>query len=387
MNMQVAANGVGHFEESLVGVPRSPMARIIPAIANVAHDIVVNPYRAEALMNAAPGARDVSPFGVVTPAMQGEFLLMANNYAAPRASSYVGTRQGGGRFTQFDAEDDGSKPAAFIRAANNQFGEIAPGAEYPEVDDKIGFGTYTCLVRGAARVVADQTVANEDVGVNVYARAVRFLLNLGYRDLEQRWWDAIGGTDKWALYGTGDAGNTSTPLTFQAGGRTIKKWSVMGSDPIGNVLDAVNAVLNMSDIKPDTLVLSPRAWRVLLTHPSFVGRVNAGQTAGAAMVTRAAVAALLDIRNVEVSYMSTDKNQFLMGNDAVLLATPPTKSMDEPSAVMRVGWTGFMGENADGTSIRTVRKDDRDADIVQARTAWDIKQQSNVLGVYFSEIV
>lgn len=379
MEMQELKGGEGHFEASEVGSPRNRFARVLPDYQAAAMRVVADPYT-----NNSLDSRDVSTLDAVQPGMSGEFLQMANDFAAPRFSSYVGSRQSGGQYADYDKESEATIAAL---SRGQTMDPLAPGARYSEVDDAIKFTSYNVEVKGAARVIPDQSRANEDSGGQLLGRAVRFLTEMGLRDLETRLHSAVGAKGDWALSADG-AGSVSAGFDFADDSKNnVVKWSAANSDPIKDVLDAVVAVAGRTGKRPNALLLGADVWSSLLTHSKFVTRVSGGQTTGAAMVTRQIVATLLGLDRVEVSWAVNAQGKFLFEKTAIVAYVPQTKSMNDPSAIMRVGWTGLNGAAADGTSIRTVRRDDRDADIVQARTAWAIVRQSRYLGVYFNSIV
>ena len=375
-----------HFNQAVVGNPQNRIARVLPAMHRAAMALVNDPasaYRANSL-----DSKDVNPLESISPQLSAEFVQMASDFAATRFSSYVGSRQSGGKFALYDAEADGSDPAKLQR--EQQLQPLAPGAKPAILDDVVNYGTYNVDVRSGARPVPDQSRANEDAGGQLMGRAMRFLMEAGLRDLEHRLFDEVGAKSDWGLSIDGHASARSTNFdpANDANNNAIR-WTVANSTPIADVLAGVRAVAKASNGKrANVLLLSPNGWNALLTHPDITARIVGGATTtGPALVTAQVLATIFGLDRVAVSWVVDDKGEFLFGNNAILAYVPMTKGMNDPSAVIRVGWTGFMGSAADGTSVRTVRDELGSADIVQATTAWDIKQQGRSLGCFLSNIV
>ena len=370
--------GVDHFNEAAGPGVRNKFARFAPELNRAFHAMAMRPH-----MAAAPGATEVSPLKVVSPEMSAEWLQTAERYAGARFSSFVGSRQGGGEYADWDTE------GALLRSQD--LAPLAPGGTYRELDDKVEFKSYACLTRGGARVVADQTVANDDIGIDSYARAIRFLNEAGLQDLERRIHKAVGSKGDWALSADG-AASRSTGFGFGTADDDLPSWDrpatgAQASTPIDDVLAAGVAIAEKTGYSPNAMLMSPAVYVQLASHPTIVARINAGQTSGTAIVNRMVMASVFGLDRVEVSYARDASGNWLFGKNAILAYVPLTKGMNEPSAIMRVGWTGLRGDAGDGTSMKTIREESREADMVHLRTSWAIVQQSRNLGVFFNNIV
>ena len=363
-----------HFTDRVGGGVKNRYAEVAQDYANAAFAIVTN---------TAPSPREVSPLERVNPQMAAEYAQMAGDFAGARFSSYVGHSQQGGQYAVYN------ELGSIIR--RTEMSPLAPGAEYDEVREDVKFEKFAAEVRGARRVVADQTRANEES--NTLQRAIRFLTELSLRDLESRIHAAIGAKTNWMFNADGVDSATVAGFNFADDSKNdISQWNRHGntaatqSDPVGDIMHGMEVVGKATNRTPDTLLITPPVKRALLTHPRIISRVGPG-TPGLVNPALEHVATLTGLRQIVESKMVTQSGGYLFGNNAILAYVPQTKSMDEPSAIMRVGWTGLQGAAPDGVSMRTVRAEQRDADMVLMRTAWDIVQQSTSLGVFFSNIV
>lgn len=121
------------------------------------------------------------------------------------------------------------------------------------------------------------------------------------------------------------------------------QWSDPASTPIEDIETAKEAVRASVGVYPNTLVLSPKAYKALKTHPDIVERFKYSSKES---ITPEMLANLLDIERVVVGKAVTadaDGNMTdVWGNNAVLAYVPVTaSSMEEPS----YGYTYAMEGN------------------------------------------
>lgn len=118
------------------------------------------------------------------------------------------------------------------------------------------------------------------------------------------------------------------------------KWSDAASDPVAQIDDYREVVRESVGVYPNTLVLSPKAFRALRNNDSVQGRFK---YTSASAITTAMLAALLELDKVIVGKAVASSQAGVMtdvwGNNAVLAYTPQQESTIE---VPSFGYTYTM---------------------------------------------
>jgi hypothetical protein len=142
-------------------------------------------------------------------------------------------------------------------------------------------------------------------------------------------------------------------------------------------------------------IFGQQAWDIMIDNAAVVGRLDRGQTGGPAIVTRAAVAALLELDEVLVmgSVQNTaDLNQtasmaFIGDTDAVLLVhRAPRPSLRTPTAGLTFSWNGLLGANALGGRLTSWFEPGRKADLMEIEVAYDFKLTGSDLGYFIHTV-
>ena len=248
---------------------------------------------------------------------------------------------------------------------------------------------YFCNPYALSKPVADQIRANADAVLNMDMDATYFLTQKALIRREKIWAANAFTTGKWGTDLTGVASGA-------VAGTSFLQWNDPSSTPIEDIRSGKLAIKQNTGYPANVLVLSEPVWAKLQDHPDIVDRVKAGQTPGGpAMVTRKAVAAVLELD--EILIMGAVENtanegqtgvfSFIGGKSALLMHRTPRPGLLVPTAGYIFAWTGLFGTGAEGNRIKRYRWEIIASDIIECEMALDIKQVSSALGYFFTSAV
>jgi len=84
---------------------------------------------------------------------------------------------------------------------------------------------------------------------------------------------------------------------------------------------------------------------------------------------------------------ATDVNAFIGGKSAALVYAAPSPGLMVPSAGYTFTWTGWFGAEDVGSRIKTFRMEPEEQLRVEIQNAYDMKQVSLDMGVFFATAV
>ena len=255
----------------------------------------------------------------------------------------------------------------------------APGSESAGANYELSTDTYSAPVRALHKDIADQVRANTDSPLAPDREATEFLTQKALINREVNWAANFFGAGIWDT-------DVTTGLNWDDGAN---------SDPIADIRTGVRTVLQNTGFAPNTLVLGRQAWDILLDHPDLVGRIDRGQTVGAAKIMRQNVADLFEIDQVLVMNAiqntaakgAADVHSFI-GNsvDGLLCYAAPSPGIMTPSAGYTFSWTGFLGASQDGMRIKRFRHDLISSDRIEIESAYDHKLIASELGYFLDDV-
>lgn len=266
----------------------------------------------------------------------------------------------------------------------NQMKKRAPGTESAGIGYDVSSDNYFCDVFGLHVDIADQERENADEQFDLDREATILLSQAALINREVEWASTFFTTGVWTSGLAGQATADATHFIF---------WDdYVDSTPIADVEAAMLTQMALGAPRPNTLVVDRRTWGALKNHPDILDRVNRGQTSGPAMVTREAVAALMELDRILVGEAvqntavegAADAHSFIMGDNALLCYVPPAPGRYTAAAGYTFAWRGFSGANAAGTRIRRMRMEHLSSDRVEIDSAYDQKVVSADCGFFFS---
>ena len=264
----------------------------------------------------------------------------------------------------------------------------APGAESAERTHTVGSDSYLCDVWALHENLADQVRANYDSPLQADREITEGLSQAGMIRKEKAWATAFFTSGLWTGDYTGV--DSATPGASQFG-----RWDRADSTPIEDIRLGKRNVHERTGFRPNKLVMGREVYDALLDHPDIVGRLDRGQTTGAAIVMRQNLAALFELDEVLVmdsventaAEGATDVFAFIGGKSALLVYAAPSPGLYVPSAGYTFSWTGLMGAGALGMRMKRMRIETRESDRMEIQMAFDQKLVAADLGQFFITIV
>lgn len=306
-----------------------------------------------------------------------QFLQDQRAFVADRVFPVVNVSKQSDKYFVFDR-------SFFYR---NEARKVAPGTAAPSVNYDIATGQYVCDPIKVRYDVADEVRANADNPLNVDRDAVNLLTQKILIRKEVDFATNFLATSKWGTDLTGVAANPNATQFLQ--------WNLDNSTPIEAITAGCTSVQKKTGFRPNKLVLGREVFDVLKNHPDIIGRIDRGQTSGAAIASEDGLARLFGIENVYVmdsvkttsdEGAATNTYDFIGGKSALLCYAPSAPSLQVPSAGYNIMWTGYTNLNG-ASGVRRFREEALSADVYQAEMAYDQKLISADLGYFFASAV
>jgi hypothetical protein len=260
----------------------------------------------------------------------------------------------------------------------------APGALSAQRTHQVSTDSYSCDVWALHEMLADQVRANYDSPLQADREITEGLSQAGMIRKERQWVTDYFGSSIW----TGDQTGVDSA---SPGANQFGRWDRADSTPIEDIRKGKRAVQARTGFRPNKLVVGREVYDALLDHPDIVGRLDRGQTTGAAIVMRQNLAALFELDEVLVMdsvYNSavegaTDSIGFIGGKSALLVYAAPSPGLYAPSAGYTFSWTGLLGSGALGMRMKRIRDEKRESDMLEIQMAFDQKKVAADLGQFY----
>lgn len=303
-----------------------------------------------------------------------------NNFVARRAFPVVPVAKQSDRYYTIE-RGNFNRDVAALRA---------PGTEAAYVDYNLdNTPTYSCAVYAYKDKIPDQIRANADSVLNLDMISTQLVAHKLLLREEKLFASNFMAEGLWSYdYDGVDGGPTGNT-------NEVDLWNNDNSDPIRNIQDGQDSVLESTGYKPNTLIIGQKVFSALKNHPDVVDRIKYGQqNSDTAIANERTMAALFDVERVLVmrgientaKEGQTDSNSFISGRSALLVYSAPTPSINVPSAGYTFSWRGYIGGTGMG-EIRKYREDKLKADWIEGETAIDQKLISPDLGAFWYNVV
>jgi hypothetical protein len=246
--------------------------------------------------------------------------------------------------------------------------------------------TYYADVYAIHKDVGDQTRANADAPINVDREAAEFVTQ---RLLTRREIQFVSDFMAGGVWGNTASGVASaSPTTGQ-----FTQWSdYTNSDPIENIEEGKAAILSVTGLAANTLVLGYDVFRKLKNHPDLVDRIKytSSQT-----ITEDMLARMFDIERVLVSKSikatnaegASEAYAFTTGKSALLAHVAPSPGLLTPSAGYTMQWTGVSQGLGSTIGTSSFRLESLRATRIEAEIAFDNKVVAADLGYFWQTVV
>lgn len=264
----------------------------------------------------------------------------------------------------------------------------APGAKSAERTHDVSTDSYACDVWALHEMLADQTRANYDNPLQPEREMTEGLTLSGLIRKEKQFVTDFFSASLWTGDQTGV--DSASPAANQFG-----RWDRADSTPIEDIRLGKRTIQARTGYRPNKLALNRDVYDALLDHPDIVGRLDRGQTTGAAIVMKQNLAALFELEEVLVmdsvensaTEGATDSFGFIGTKSALLCYAAPSPGLYVPSAGYTFSWTGLLGAGALGMRMKRIRDEPRESDMLEIQMAFDQKLVSADLGQFFISAV
>lgn len=162
-------------------------------------------------------------------------------------------------------------------------------------------------------------------------------------------------------------------------------WDQAASTPIKDIDTAARAIQIRTGRRPNTIVMGRPLFDILKEHSTvrdrfqyvIAGTITVGMLEGALGMTVVVCDSVIDSSNEG----QTANNDFVVGNNAVLMHVSSTPDMDSPSAMYAI--SADLRGTGQALNVRAVEDPQRDLVMFEAEAAVDFKVTSADLGAIF----
>lgn len=257
--------------------------------------------------------------------------------------------------------------------------EVRPlGGRPVQVGYKVLSDNYNAEEWALEHTVDDRQRANVDAPIRLDQNATNLLTGKQLIRQDRMWAQKFFTTGVW---------------THETSGLTdFVPFNDAASDPIAVIDEQKDVMAQATGMMPNTLVMGAAVKRALRSNADISDRIK---YTGIGVADNAKLAELFEVANVRVARTvynaaaegATDDFQFISDPNAMLLAyIDPNPGLDSPTAIARFAWTGLIpgAANQFGGVMERGRDERAHSDWFQNRTAYDQRQVSSDLAVFFA---
>jgi len=300
------------------------------------------------------------------------YMQRAENFIADKVFPVVPVDKQSDKYFTYD-KNDWLRDEAQIRTDGTE----SVGSGY-----NISTATYYADVFAIHKDIGDQTRANADAPINVDREAAEFVTHRLLTRREIQFNNDFMAEGVWGTTATGVASGAST-------GEFVQWDQYTTSDPIEDIEAGKAAILGVTGLEANTLVLGYDVFRTLKHHPDLVDRIKytSSQT-----ITEDMLARMFDIDRVLVSKSIKATNaegaagaySFTTGKNALLCHVAEAPGLLTPSAGYTFQWTGVSQGLGATIGTSSFRLESLRATRVEAELAFDNKVVGADLGYFWS---
>lgn len=245
---------------------------------------------------------------------------------------------------------------------------------------------YYCRKHAFHKDVTPEERANYDEPLNADRDATDFVSQKMLIRREMQWANNFFKPGVWGTEYTGKAASPSTDEFLQ--------WDQVTSDPIKDITNAGVSMAGATGYRPNTLVLSPKAFNALKNHEDILDRIKYTQRG---IVTEDLLATLFGVDRVFVAWSVVNSAakgadasvDFIYGKHALLCYSNPAPALRKPSAGYIFAWTGLEGSGAFGNRIVRLPMDmlGIGTERIEGEMGFDCKKICSDMGIFFKDCV
>jgi hypothetical protein len=257
--------------------------------------------------------------------------------------------------------------------------EVRPlGGRPVQASYKVESGTYLAEEWALEHTIDDRQRTNADQPIRLDENATRLLTQKQMIRADRLWAAAFFVSGVW----TNEVSGITDFLPFNDANST----------PVATIDDHKEIVLQATGYEPNVIVMGHSVLKGLRSNPDILDRIKYTQRAS---ITTDILAELFGVDRIVVARAvynaaaegNEDDFQFIVDPNAMLLAyIDPNPALDSPTAIARFNWTGLIpGQTNDMGGVMERGRDDRaHSDWFQSRQAFDLRQISADLGVFYT---
>jgi len=291
------------------------------------------------------------------------FIQDQSDFVATKVFPIIGSESKSDEYYEYDRGD-------WMRIAMEK---RAPGTPSAGSGYTIGTAPFNTERWSIHTDVDDPTRANADDPLRPDEDATQWVTEQALRTLEREWVSNFFVTGVW--------NQEVTPGTL---------WSAGGSTPIEDVRAQHTRIWSLTGKRPNTAVVSPNVFDVLVDHPDVLDRVK--YTSDATVVGEPELARLFRVQNfmiaggvstTSVEGAATDTFDFMAGDNMFLGYVDPNPSTRTATSGGTFAWTGLNGASPLGNRIKRFRVEVNESDRIEIDIWFDMKIIANDLGMLF----
>lgn len=300
------------------------------------------------------------------------FMQEATSFVAGRASTLITVEKESGKYAKY--------PPGFFWRDEAQVRPL--GGRPVQVGYEIRHGTYLAEEWALEHPIDDRQRANARNQVDLDRNAVRLLDQKQMIRADRMWAEAFFQAGVWTNEVTGGTDFTS--------------FNDASSDPVDTIDEHKEVILQATGMEPNTIIMGHAVKRALRSNPAILDRIKYTERANAGADVLASLFEVENVMTCRAIYNAADETvdeaveddfQFICDPNAMLLAyIAPVGTTETPTAIGRFSWTGLIpGQGNDfGGVIERGRDDRAHSDWFQSRQAFDLRQISPDLAVFYS---
>jgi len=313
-----------------------------------------------------PGARDVHVDTLLTNI---SIAYTNEEYIADKIFPIVYVQKQSDLIASYDKHD-------FLSAVMQPY---IPGTEGARSGYKVDTSrSYFCKGWKLGKLITDDQVANQDAPFNAFADAAAYL-----REQAQLRWELEFANNFFAA---------SKGWQDKTGGTDFVQWSnYAGSNPISDLRLMGDLIRQKTARKHNTTVFSKQVWDTLVDHPLIVDRlkyttkdsITPDMLARLVGYERTLIGSAIYAPNIEDTANANAVSE-IWGKHVLLAHVAPRPSLQMPTA----GYT-FVWKPITNTPyyFRRLRNEERETDILEIKSYFDIKQIDGDEGVFLANAI
>lgn len=299
------------------------------------------------------------------------FIQDASNFISPQATSNIPVAKESDKYVVY--------PRGYFWRDE---AEVRPlGGRPVQVGYKVESGQYLAEEWALEHTIDDRQRANVDAPIRLDENATNLLTQKQLIRSDRMWCQRFFVPGVWAHEQIG--GNDFTPFNDAA------------STPLSVIDAAKDEMAQSTGFVPNVLVLGVNVKTALRSNPDIVDRIKYTERG---VANNAVLAALFEVDRVVVARAvynaaaegAEDDFEFIADPNAMLLAyIDPSPGLDSPTAIARFSWTGLIpgAGNQYGGVMQRGRDERAHSDWFQNRTAYDMRQISSDLAMFYQNAV